>query len=138
MPRELVQNVNHASQIPERLLDPVAKAAKGKSAALAGAVLLLTDKYGTSALYFALAYRYRSSLLFGESRAGNLALAKAFGVKKYPLLLLFVPTGRGTERYSDDWDTIRYDGDLKADAIGRWLDKSLKDGEAKRRNEYGL
>lgn len=144
MPRQLVLNINHQTQVRERLLEPVKK-----KRSMLGAVLLLTDKYDTSALYFALAYKYRSTFAFGESRAKNLGMAKEFGVKKYPLLLAFVPKGQGDENYNADYDLVRYSGELKSDGIAKWLDAlvskskkasgpSRQQQDGRRRNEYGL
>eukprot|EP00978_Attheya_sp_CCMP212_P004532 scaffold9878_cov45-Attheya_sp.AAC.1 len=121
MPNDLVINVNHPTQIDERLLDPVAN-----TDAKVGAVLLLTDKYDTSPVYSGLAYQYRSQLIFGESRAQNLNMAKALGVKKYPLLLVFVPKGTGDQAYSNQFDMIRYTNKVKSDAVSKWLDNVLK------------
>lgn len=75
-------------------------------------------------MYFSLAYRFRSSFLFGESRAKNLNMAKAFGVKKYPLLVAIVPKGCGKEPYGDkqQHELVRYTGDVSVDAISKWLD----------------
>lgn len=117
MPKE-IKNINHISQVQERLLDPMKKNKK-----LQGGVLLLTDKYETSALFYSLAYQFRSSLVFGESRAKNLALAKEFGVKKYPLLVVFVPKGTGDKRYNDKFDLKTYQGSLKSQDISAWLKK---------------
>jgi curved DNA-binding protein CbpA len=139
MPRDLVVNINHVQQIQERILGSSPnRNTINKNTKMAGSVLLLTDKYETSALYFSLAYKYRSNFLFGESRAGNLNLAKEFGVKKYPLLLAFVPKGRGTEKYSDEWDLVRYEGEATYEAISKWLVKVLAAVETKQRAEYGL
>ena len=113
MPKSLVHNINHMKQVEERLLS------KPK---FMGSVLLLTDKYETSPLYYSLVYHYRDTFVFGESRAKNLNLAKEFGVKKYPLLLVMVPKGKGEESHSDTHDLIKYAGDLKADPIIKWLD----------------
>lgn len=122
MPKSLVHNVNHIQQAQERLLS--------KEGYL-GAVLLLTDKYETSSLYYALAYHYRRKFVFGESRAKNLLLAKEFGVKKYPMLVLIVPKGKGDESYSDTHDLVRYKGDVKRDPIVKWLDGILAKLEGK-------
>ena len=124
MPKELVKNINHISQVEDRLLEPVRKNKK-----LQGGVLLLTDKYETSALFFSLAYQFRSTLLFGESRAKNLALAKEFGVKKYPLLIVFVPKGTGERRYNDRFDVMTYHGPLKSQEISAWLKKLPQRGK---------
>jgi hypothetical protein len=119
MPHALVQNVNQPSQMQEKLLDAVK--AKGTKK---GAVLLFTDKYETSGLYYSLAYRYRFNFVFGESRAKSLHMAKEFGVKKYPLLIVLVPKGKGEESYSDKFDIMRYTGDLKTiEPVSQWLDK---------------
>ena len=118
MPKETVKNINHISQVEERLLDPFKKNKK-----IQGGVLLLTDKYETSALYYSLAYQFRSHLIFGESRAKNLGLAKEFGVKKYPLLLVFVPKGTGEKKYNDKYDLMTYQGKLKSKDIAAWLKK---------------
>ena len=126
MPKGLVHNVNHIEQAKERLLSK-----KGYQ----GAVLLLTDKYETSSLYYSLAYHYRKAFVFGESRAKNLKLAKEFGVKKYPLLLVLVPKGKGQESYSDAHDIVRYTGEVKPDPIIRWLDKVQDKLEGKRPNQ---
>jgi curved DNA-binding protein CbpA len=121
MPHHLVKNVNHVSQVNERLLAPLSD----RKATEIGSVLLLTDKYETSALYFALAYKYRGKFIMGESRAKNLHMAKSFGVKKYPLLLVFQPKGFGKEKFNDNYDIVRYDGDTNVDAISKWLDTTL-------------
>jgi len=118
MPKESVKNINHISQVNERLLDFVKKNKK-----MQGGVLLLTDKYETSALYYSLAYQFRSSLIFGESRAKNLGLAKEFGVKKYPLLVAFVPKGMGEKNFNDKFDLMTYQGKLKSKDISAWLKK---------------
>jgi hypothetical protein len=119
------------------VLDPAAKA-RSK----AGAVVLLTDKYETSALLYSLAYKYRSNFVFGESRAKNLAMSKEFGLKKYPLIVALVPKGKGNESYSDQFDLLRYSGDLQSDAISAWLDQIVSSSrdkeEGKRRNEWGF
>lgn len=131
MPKGLVNNVNHPKQVAERLLSD-----KGKYG-----VLLLTDKYETSGLYFGLAYKYRKDFVFGESRAKNLAMAKEFGVKKYPLLVALVPTGAGDEKYNDQADLLRYTGAMKSPDISKWMDgvlKKIKASGKKNRNEYGL
>jgi curved DNA-binding protein CbpA len=120
MPQHLIRNINHPSQIAERLM-PSAKSSIS--------VLLLTDKYETSALYQSLAYKYRrEGVTFGECRAKNLKVAQAVpggGVKKYPLLLALVPRGQGDDAWGDDtMDVIRYTGSVKSSAdISHWLDQ---------------
>lgn len=130
MPHSLVENINHPSQLPDRLLDS-AKKAKGNK----GAVLLFTDKYETSGLYYSLAYRFRFNMLFGESRAKSLVMAKEFGVKKYPHLIVLVPKGKGKESYSDNCDMVRYTGDLKTiEPVSKWL-AELAQPDPKERKE---
>ena len=111
-PFDMVKNINHPTQIGDRLLS------KKEKTKFLGAVLLLTDKYETSAMYASLAYRHRSEFAFGESRAKNLAMAKEFGVKKYPTLIA-LKSNEGGDGISK---TVQYSGPVKADDIGRWLD----------------
>mmetsp|Transcript_126520 Transcript_126520/g.366254 ORF Transcript_126520/g.366254 Transcript_126520/m.366254 type:complete len:486 (+) Transcript_126520:137-1594(+) len=116
MPQHLIQNINNIPQMEERLFS------NGGAA-----VLLLTDKYETSSMYYSLAYQYRStSIQFGESRAKNLKLAQTFGVKKYPTLLAFVPSsvaGSQGEKYNDEYRLLTFTGDAKKkENIIKWLD----------------
>ena len=111
MPHQLIQNVNNLPQLDERLL--------GRS--IKPAALLLTDKYETSSMYYSLVYQFRKDFTFGESRAKNLNLAKFFGVKKYPELVVFVPANVAQEEYNDEYGIIRYPGVLKKEAIVEWL-----------------
>jgi curved DNA-binding protein CbpA len=113
MPQQIVVNINHVTQISDRLIGG------GK---LLPSVLLLTDKYETSAMYYSLAYQFRKSITFGESRAKNLQLGKEFGVKKYPLLLALVPKGTGDEEYGSAAGLIRYTGSLKPKDLSKWLE----------------
>jgi hypothetical protein len=129
IPKSLVQNINSKSQLSSRLL--------GKGATKSS-ILLLTDKYETSTLYYAIAYQFRSTFQFGESRAKNLELAKAFQVKKYPLLIAFVPKGYGKEKYNDQFDVIRHQGSMKQDAITKWLKEITKRAERRERGSTGL
>ena len=118
MPQHLIHNVNSVPQLEERLLQG------GNQPS----VLLLTDKYETSSLYYSLAYQFRTDFLFGESRAKNLKLAQQFGVKKYPQLIAFVEasgSGKkvGEEEYNGDYNAIRYNGDLNKESITKWLEQ---------------
>lgn len=130
MPTHLIQNVNNFPQLQERLLsDDASDTQKG-----AASVLLLTDKYETSSMYYSLAYQFRhQNMKFGESRAKNLPLAQQFGVKKYPMLIAFVPSSvlpkdQG-EVFSvnDQLRILKYTGDVKnKDKIIRWLEDITK------------
>mmetsp|Transcript_13997 Transcript_13997/g.21359 ORF Transcript_13997/g.21359 Transcript_13997/m.21359 type:complete len:459 (-) Transcript_13997:25-1401(-) len=128
MPQSLVQNINHESQITGRLLGSNKE----------GGILLLSDKYDTSMLYYSLAYQFRSTYAFGESRAKNLNLARAFGVKKYPTLVALVQKGLGTERYDSNYDIIRYEGTVQEKQVTKWLKATEKQIKKKRRGETGL
>ena len=171
MPTALVHNINNVPQLEERLLDSIitittttsSSARRTSGGKVHGGVFLLTDKYETSALFYSLAYKYRGTFVFGESRAKNLNLAKVFKVKKYPLLLAFLPKGIAPKRmtvtsFSEKYDMVQYTGsELSSDAISTWLDQveeaitsSLKSStwgssgthseaqESRRRAEYGF
>lgn len=120
MPKQYIRNINHVGQIEDRLL-----ASKPKQSRAMPSVLLLTDKYETSSMFYGMAYYHRTDFVFGESRAKNLKLAQAFGVKKYPALIAFLPktTEGATEAYNDTYDMARYSGPLQKDKILRWLAK---------------
>jgi curved DNA-binding protein CbpA len=127
MPHHLIQNINNAVQLDERLLQQQPQQQQ-QGSTNKPAVMLLTDKYETSSLYYSIAYQFRSDFVFGESRAKNLKLAQQFKVKKYPLLLAFVPSGtmlaNGQEKepYNDQYTIVRYSGELNKDSIGQWLE----------------
>jgi curved DNA-binding protein CbpA len=115
-PKHLIHNVNNLPQMEERLLGNNKKPA----------VFLLTDKYETSSMYYGLAYHFRKSFVFGESRAKNLKLAQFFKVKKYPSLVALVPAAMGEETYNDDFGIIKYNGEVNKDDIVTWLDEIAK------------
>jgi len=166
MPTALVHNINNVPQLEERLLDSIgttSSAGRTTGGKARGGVFLLTEKYETSALFYSLAYKYRGTFVFGESRAKNLNLAKVFKVKKYPLLLAFIPKGipmKGmtASPYSEKYDMVQYNGsELSSDAISTWLDQveqaitsrrkpsawgssstHTKAQESRRRAEYGF
>jgi len=83
-----------------------------------GSVLLLSDKYETSPKYASLAYQFRQHFIFGESRAKTLSMGKHYKVKKYPMLIAFIPQN-GTA--SHDNKEFRLE-DAGSQDIGRWLD----------------
>ena len=120
MPKQYVHNINNGPQIDERLLSKSSSWFQSKPPA---AVLLLTDKYQTSSMYYSLVYTFRNDFIMGESRAKNLALSKQFGIKKYPTLLAFVPQGIGDERYNDKYDLVRYQSKIQKERIVKWLTK---------------
>jgi curved DNA-binding protein CbpA len=117
MPSYLINNVNNVPQLEERLLP---------SKFQKPAVLVLTDKYETSSMMFSLAYYFRNSVTFGESRAKNMKLAQTFQIKKYPQLIAFVPTEIGEEKYNDEYRLIRYSGEVKKENIIKWLEGIIK------------
>ena len=110
MPQHLIQNINNEPQIEDRLVH-------GDNLA----VLLLSDKYDTSSMYYSLSYQFRNDFVFGESRAKNLKLAQKFQVKKYPQLIAFIPAGSFGERFNDTINIVRYQGGLKKEEIEEWL-----------------
>ena len=118
MPSSLVSQINRIEHVQERLMTN--KLGSGNQRHT-GAILLLTDKYETSNLYISLAYAYRKSLTFGESRASNLQLGKEFGVKKYPLLLALLPSNSNSKGYS----IVKYSGEMKSEPISKWIDSIL-------------
>jgi len=127
MPQHLIQNINNLVQIDERLLTK----GGGENDA---AILLLTDKYETSAMYTSLAYQFRhQSLIFGESRAKNLKLAQTFGVKRYPTLIALLPNtvmaaykDQGTA-YNDNYRIVSFTGDVKKkEDIVQWIEGIAK------------
>jgi hypothetical protein len=112
MPFELVQMINHPSMVNERLLQVAKKEKK------AGAILLLTDKYETSPKYAALAYQFRDTFKFGESRAKTLSMAQHYGIKKYPVLIAYVQNQKG------EYD-MKQLNDLKNKDLGKWVEDLL-------------
>eukprot|EP00557_Chaetoceros_sp_GSL56_P011389 CAMPEP_0176481270 /NCGR_PEP_ID=MMETSP0200_2-20121128/2728_1 /TAXON_ID=947934 /ORGANISM="Chaetoceros sp., Strain GSL56" /LENGTH=534 /DNA_ID=CAMNT_0017877459 /DNA_START=386 /DNA_END=1990 /DNA_ORIENTATION=+ len=119
-PFDMVHNINHPTMIDERLK----RASKDQKKL--GSILLLTDKYETSSKYAALAYQFRESFIFGESRGKTLSMAKHFHVKKYPVLVAFVPNKKG------DFDAVQVD-DVKSVDLTQWVDDLVsKYGKGKR------
>ena len=116
MPSHFIANINIVQQLDDKLLTSQKSKRKMKPS-----VLLLSDKYETSSMYYSLVYQYRNSFNFGESRAANLKLGQTFKVNKYPQLIVFVPAAMGEESYNDEYGLIRYTGALKKDAISDWL-----------------
>ena len=126
MPDHLVRNVNHPTQVVDRLLKDHKPA-----------VLLLSGKYETSSMYYSLAYQHRQRFVFGESRAKNLHMAKEFGVKKYPTLLVLVPKAMAEEPYNEDYGLLRYNkGELKKENITQRLEGVAKKGRSGRHSEF--
>lgn len=125
MPKDLIINVNQPPQVVTKLLEPLTL-----SKLHDGAVLLLTDKYETNALYYSLAYRYRHHFLFAESRGKSLNIAKEMQVKKYPTLIAILPkqsTNLGT-LYQDKYRLLRYSADspVNLEALSQWVDQLPK------------
>jgi len=123
MPEHYVKNINSVGQIEERLF-----AKHKKTKAWMPSVLLLTDKYETSSMFYSLAYSHREDFVMGASRAKNLNLSKAFKVKKYPTLVAFLPSSlsgatKDAEKYNDDYDVVKYTGPINKEKIIAWLAK---------------
>jgi curved DNA-binding protein CbpA len=128
MPTQLINNINNVPQLQERLVP---------TKFVQPAVLLLTDKYETSSMMYSLAYYFRKSFAFGESRAKNLKLAQSFQVKKYPQLIAFVPSQLGEEKYNDEYGMIRYNGEANKDKIIKWLEGIAKKIKASTKTSGG-
>ena len=146
MPKQYVNNINNIPQMEERLLflsSSTKPKPNRKSTPSLSSVMLLTDKYETSSMFYSLSYYFRKDFVFGESRAKNLKLSQSFKVKKYPALFAFVPlpSKLSEEKYNDEYGLIRYSGPIKKDKIITWLGKIKttieKTGQntAKRRTE---
>jgi curved DNA-binding protein CbpA len=105
MPIKSIHNVNNMPQLKERLLGNKKPA-----------VLLMTDKYETSSIYYSLVYQFQKNFVFGESRAKNLNIAKEFGLKKYPEVIAF--DSRGGRH--------KYQGKVNRDSIAHWLEELSK------------
>lgn len=112
MPVDLIQMINSPSMIDERLLNSVKRQKKY------GALLLITDKYETSPKYTSLAYQFRDSFIFGESRAKTLSIAKHYGIKRYPVLIAHILNKNGT------FDIKRVD-DVKNTDLQKWVEGLL-------------
>jgi len=135
MPTKYVKTINSVQHMEERLF---VKNKKQKQSM--PSVLLLTDKYETSSMFYSLVYSHRMDFVFGESRAKNERLAKAvFGSStsstkqlSYPTLIAFVPKGSissstssksKVEPYNDNYDMVRYTGTIEKGRITSWLAK---------------
>ncbi|GAX22219.1 DnaJ homolog subfamily B member 6 [Fistulifera solaris] len=120
MPTDNIRNINSVEHLQERLIEPLLHPSNEKHDA---AILLLSDKYETGAMFASVAYQHRDKFLFGESRAKNLVLAKEFDLKRYPLLLAFVPAGHGDEEYNDEVDLVRFHNHPDLETINKWIDR---------------
>lgn len=127
IPKKYINNINNLPQMEERILFQSASNPNPniKNRSSLPAVLLVTDKYETSSMFYSIAYYFRKDFVFGESRAKNLKLSQVFAVKTYPTLIAFVPlsSGRSKEKYNDKYGFIRYTGSLKKEKIITWLEK---------------
>ena len=135
MPKQYINNINNLPQLDERLLLSSSSSFIKKSSSMP-AVLLLTNKFETSSMFYSIAYYFRNDFTFGESRGKNLKLSQTFAVKKYPTLVSFVPLSMSgviisntniVEKYNDTYGVVRYIGSLKKDAIISWLEKIKTD-----------
>ena len=133
MPQQYVNNINSAQHIENLLF------VKNKKKQPMPSVLLLTDKFETSSMYFSIVYSHRKDFVFGESRAKNLQLAKTFRVKTYPMLIAFLPKGntaKSAERYNRDYDMVKYSGPIEKGRIAAWLSKLKTEMKGGRHTEF--
>jgi curved DNA-binding protein CbpA len=123
MPQHYIKNINSVAQVEERLLQK--KLSTTTNTKWMPSVLLLTDKYETSSMFYSLAYYYREDFVMGESRAKNLKLSQKFTIKKYPTLIAFLPSSlyAGEKYYNENYDMVRYTGPIKKEKILQWLTK---------------
>ena len=89
-----------------------------------GAFLLLSEKFETSNLWAATAFRHRDSFEFGESRGKNLEVAKFFGLKRYPMVV-FMEKGEVVDVFKGE----KASGDELAD----WIES--KGGTSQKREQ---
>lgn len=113
-PFQNVQMINSPKHVEERLVQPSIMQKK------LGSILLLTDKYETSAKYASLAYQFRDKFIFGESRAKTMSIAQHFHVKKYPILIALFPQKNGSE----DYDLVRLDN-INSKDLQAWVSELL-------------
>ena len=136
MPKNLIFNVNQPKQAQDKVLEPMVN-----DPGVRGVILLLTDKFETSALYYSLAYRHRASFLFGESRGKSLNMAKEFQVKKYPTVLAILPKTSpavvGSTEYQKDYRIVRYPADepLAQDALSAWIERLPKRNKSRQQRQ---
>ncbi len=141
MPRKYVHTINSVQHMEKHLFvkhnNNNNKNKKQKNAM--PSVLLLTDKYETSSMFYSLVYSHRKDFVFGESRAKNEKLAKVLGTKSYPTLIAFFPksssssstsTSKSKERYNADYDMVRYTGTIEKGRISSWLAKVKADASS--------
>lgn len=95
--------------------------------------LLFTDKPTTTPLYKALSVDFADRMLFGEVKKSVKEAVEAFGISKYPTLVVLTP----------DSGAIEYSGKLKKDALEDFLkqhalpapEKSKKNGKSKAKKD---
>lgn len=138
MPKNSIVNVNQPSQFQSKLLSAI-DSNTGKR----GAILLLTDKYETSALYHSISYRFRKSFVFGESKAKSLNMAKELGVKKYPSMCAIfmksrVPMPTYAVPYGKDHFLVWFPADFKMtqDSLSKWIEKLPKPQSSRQRSRH--
>jgi len=128
MPKDLITNVNQPQQLHSKVLQPLTTSSTTKPE---GAILLLTDKYETSTLYYSLAYKYRTNYRFAESKAKSINLGRELGVKKYPSLVAlfskadFNRLPQEAVPYQEDYFMIWYatSQPLNQESLSKWVDK---------------
>lgn len=98
---------NHVTRVTEKSIDSWLSKSNDTAKAI-----LFTDKSTTSALLRALGIDFLSSITFGQVHKKEKAVITAFGIQKYPTLLL-LPGG--------EKEAIVYEGELKKEPMSEFL-----------------
>jgi protein disulfide-isomerase A6 len=77
-------------------------------------VILFTDKKSTPAILKSLSKKYIDRLLIGEVRISETNLIQKFGIDVFPTLVILTD--------SEQFKAERYQGELKADQLWKFLD----------------
>ena len=110
LPYEMVKEVTNLSYI-KTILKTAQRERK------IGAVMVFNDSDRTSPLYAILANRFRNDFKFGIDNKQNESMKKAFNIKKYPMVVAYIPKPDNIKEY----DTIVVDQPHKRD-LGIWLE----------------
>jgi protein disulfide-isomerase A6 len=88
---------------------------------------LFTDKSTTTPLYKALSVDFQDRMLFGEVKSSVKEATEAFGVSRYPTLVVLNPQS----------GVVQYDGKLKHDALHEFLDEHAIAAPTKKKSSSG-